>query len=192
MQSCHIPCYWVLPVSVLTSQSLLHKPPAGFSVFGLVYLCLLRLAGFRGSPVAVTNSPCIFLPLLLMEGVLEVMKCKREGVLCKWCLAFYCTLVQADQDGFIGKKKFCRKLKVFSNLSFWKIYHLVHQRNNSSLFVEDYGHVSSKSFRIFSLFNCRKMDFSYSGIKTLFLRSVICLLSMRKHEKQKGIWSKDQ
>lgn len=40
--------------------SLLHKPPAGFSVFGLVYLCLLRLAGYRGSPVAVANSPSIF------------------------------------------------------------------------------------------------------------------------------------
>lgn len=51
-----------------------------------------------------------FLPLLLMEGVLEVMKCKREGVLCRWYqnLAFYCTLEQADQDGLIGKRKLYR------------------------------------------------------------------------------------
>lgn len=179
----------VLPV---TSQSLLHKPPAGFSVFGLVYLCLSRLAGFPGSPVPVINSPSIFLPLLLMEGVLEVMKCNREGILSRWCqnLVLYCTLVQADQDGFIGKRKLYRCLKVFSNLSVWKIHHLVHQRDNSSLFIESYRAMTSKSFRIFKLFNCRKMDFSCNEIKTLFLRSVICLLSIRKHENQKGVWSK--
>lgn len=61
---------------------------------------------------------------------------------------------------FDWKEKALQITNVFSNLSVWKIHHLVHQRNNSSLFIEDYRHISRKSFRIFSLIVGRRTSFT--------------------------------